>query len=122
MEAALVTVTGGLRRDYIGMRNDNSEHRKVIFTMYDYINEILESLPEDTKGTSEIPARSHIFKADDTDTDKIRKTTAGLYHHYAAQLLFLSKHARSNLQTALAFLCTIVQEPDTGDYKKRTCK
>ena len=41
-----------------------------------------------------------------------------------SRLLFLCKRARPYLQTAVALLCTIVQKPDTDDYKKisRTLK
>ena len=35
-----------------------------------------------------------------------------------AKLLFLSKRARPDLQTAIAFLCTRVKEADIDDYKK----
>jgi hypothetical protein len=35
-----------------------------------------------------------------------------------AQLLFLSKRARPDIQTAVAFLCTRVKSPDEDDWKK----
>ena len=35
-----------------------------------------------------------------------------------AQLLYLSKRARPDLQTAVSFLTTRVQRPDVDDYKK----
>ena len=40
------------------------------------------------------------------------------FHHIVARLFFLCKRVRPYLQTAVAFLCTIVQNPDTDDYKK----
>jgi hypothetical protein len=43
-----------------------------------------------------------------------------LFHHLVAKLLYLSKHMRQDIQTAVAFLCTRVREPDTYDYKKLT--
>ena len=41
-----------------------------------------------------------------------------------ARMLFLSKRVRPDLQTAVAFLCTRVNNPDTDDYKRlsRTLK
>jgi hypothetical protein len=41
-----------------------------------------------------------------------------MFHHNVTKLLFLSKRARPDIQTAVAFLCTRVREPDTDDYKK----
>ena len=37
-----------------------------------------------------------------------------------AILLYLIKRTRQDIQTAVAFLCTRVREPDTDDYKKLT--
>jgi hypothetical protein len=47
-----------------------------------------------------------------------------MYHHNAAKLLFLSKRARPDVQTAVAFLSTRVKLPDADDSKKlaRTLK
>jgi len=43
---------------------------------------------------------------------------AQLFHHLVAKLLYLSRRSRQDIQTAVAFLCTRVQSPDTDDYKK----
>ena len=37
-----------------------------------------------------------------------------------AKLLYLCKRTRQDIQTAVAFLCTRVRDPDTDDYKKLT--
>ena len=96
-----------------------SEPGKVIFTMYDYINNIIDSLPDDMKGSSVSPAGDHLFKMDKGSAAKLNKKEAQqLFHHYTAQLLFLAKRARPDLQTAVAFLCTRVHEPDDDDFKK----
>ena len=41
-----------------------------------------------------------------------------MFHHNTAKLLFLSKRARPDIQTAVAFLTTRVKLPDRDDYKK----
>jgi hypothetical protein len=41
-----------------------------------------------------------------------------LFHHFTAKLLFLSKRARPDIQTTVAFLTTRVKAPDEDDYKK----
>jgi len=38
-----------------------------------------------------------------------------------AKLLFLAKHARPDILTAMSFLCTRVKSPDTDDYGKLKC-
>ena len=112
-----LAITRGKVHDYIGMRIDYSQGDKVLITQYDYINEILMSLPDDMKGTAVQPARKYLFTVN-KDTIKLDVKTADLFHHYTAQLLFLSKHAMLDLQTAIAFLCTRIVAPDIDDYKK----
>jgi hypothetical protein len=46
------------------------------------------------------------------------KEQADLFHHNVTKLLFLCKPARPDIQTAVAFLCTRVKDPDMDDYKK----
>ena len=46
--------------------------------------------------------------------------TAQFFHHNVANLLFLCKRACRDIQTAVAFLCTIEKCPDVDDYKKLT--
>ena len=40
------------------------------------------------------------------------------FHHITAQLLFLSAHARCDIQVTVAFLTTRVKKPDTDDWGK----
>jgi len=51
---------------------------------------------------------------------KLSEKDAQFFHHYVAKLLFLCKRARPDIQTAIAFLSSRVQNPDTDDYKKLT--
>ena len=43
---------------------------------------------------------------------------AETFHHLTAKLLYLCKHTRPDLQMAVAFLTTRVQNPDIDDFKK----
>jgi len=54
------------------------------------------------------------------DVKKLSEEQGQLFHHLVAKLLYLSKRTRQDIQTAEAFLCTRVKEPDTDDYKKLT--
>ena len=103
------------------MRIDYSQEDKTIITQYDYINEILASLLENMKGTIVHPARKHMFTANEKATKLDEKTSADLFHHYITQLLFISKWARPDLQTAIAFMCTQIMAPDVDDYNKLAC-
>ena len=103
--------------DYLGMRIDYSEPGKVKFTMFDYIDSMLESLPADMSGVNASPAPKHLFEVS-PHAIPLDKKKAELFHHYTAKLLFLCKRARPDIQTAVAFLMTRVKGPDVDDYKK----
>jgi len=103
--------------EYLGMCIDYMEKGKVKTSMYDYIEKILAELPTDMNGVSMTPAALHFFNIDD-GAEKLDEERAQLFHHLVAKLLYLSRRSRQDIQTAVAFLCTRVQSPDTDDYKK----
>ena len=41
-------------------------------------------------------------------------------HHFVAQLIYISKRARPDIQIAVSFLCTRVRGPATDEYKNLT--
>jgi len=51
---------------------------------------------------------------------KLPETTAQLFHHLVAKLLYLSRHTRQDIQKVVVFLCTRVQSPNEVNYKKLT--
>ena len=65
------------------------------------------------------PAASHLFKVREDATD-LDDETAGVFHRFTAKKLFLTKRARPDIQTAVAFLTTRVSQPDEDDWKKLT--
>ena len=69
------------------------------------------------KGESATPAAHHLFDIAE-DTTKLSQADADLFHHFVAQLLYISKRARPDIQLAVSLLCNIVRGPDTDDYKK----
>jgi len=63
-------------------------------------------------------AATHLFDVNDGVLKLRRKETDAFHRNVARLLLFLSKRARPDLQTAVAFLCTRVQSLDVDDKKK----
>jgi len=80
---------------------------------------MLTKLPTDMNRTAKAPAANHLFNVN-TEAKKLLETTAQLFYHLVAKLLYLSRHTRQDIQKALAFLCTRVQALDEDDYKKLT--
>ena len=115
---APLTVTRGKIHEYLGMTIDFSDPGKVIFSMIDYVQKLIDETPEELlKGACTSPASNHLFNVN-ADCDKLDPSTAILYHHLVAQLLYLGKRTRPDLLLAVSFLCTRVQSPDEDDWKK----
>ena len=113
-----MTVNRGASHDHLGMTIDYSIKGKVKFYMFDYIEQVLGEVdPSMMKGSSITPAASHLFNVNEAAT-KLSNKDGDQFHRSVAQLLFLSKRARPDLQTAVAFLCTRVKAPDVDDQRK----
>jgi len=80
---------------------------------------MLEELPMNMGGLETTPASSYLFNTD-PGCKKLGKDEEQLFHHLVAKLLYLSKCTRQDIQTVVAFLCTRVRKPATGNYKKLT--
>ena len=85
--------------------------------MIEYMGKIIDDIPEDIKGEPATPTAHHFFEIAE-DATKLSQAGANLLHHFVAQLLYLSKRSRPDIQLLVSFLCTRVRGPDTDDYKK----
>jgi hypothetical protein len=114
---APLTINRGKVHEYLGMTIDYSIPGKVQFIMNDYIENLIDDAPADMTGNAATPAAKHLFEVND-NAQKLSPKNSDVYHHNTAKLLYLSKRARPDLQTAVAFLCTRVKQPDVDDWKK----
>ena len=69
------------------------------------------------KGESATPAAHQLFDIAE-DATKLSQADADLFHHFVAQLIYLSKRARPDIQLSVSFPCTRVRGPNIDDYKK----
>jgi hypothetical protein len=113
-----LTVSRGTKHEYIGMTIDWTTSKKVVFSMFDLVQTIIEQLPKNVStGPDVTPAANHLFQVKENG-EKLSSEDADLFHRLTAQLLYLGKRARPDLQTAVAFLTTRVQSPDMDDLRK----
>ena len=90
---------------------------KLILSIVDYIENILDDIPEDMKGESATPVAHHLFDIAE-DATKLSRTNVDIFHHFVVQILYLSKRACLDIHLAVSLLCTRVREPDNDDYNK----
>ena len=92
-----MTITRGKVHKYLRMTIDYSSPGKLIFSMIDYIGKMIDDIPEDMKDESATPATHHLFDISE-DATKLSQADAYLFHHFVAQLLYLSKRASPDIQ------------------------
>jgi hypothetical protein len=64
----------------------------------------------------------HLFTVREESKAKfLPEAQAQAFHHTVAQLLFLCKRTRRDIQTAVSFLTTCVKGPDKDDWGKLKC-
>lgn len=114
---APLTIRRGNIHDYLGMTLDYSQDGKVLITMLDYIQGILDEVPESFLGKTPTPAANHLFDTEGAAVP-LDPADAKVYYHHVMQLLYLCKRARPDLQLPVAFLSTRVKAPDSNDWKK----
>ena len=112
-----VTITRGKIHDYLGMTIDFSEPGKVKFTMHDYIENLLDECTHDMSRTASTPAANHLFQPD-AKSELLEHHKCDQFHHLVAKTLYLCKHVRPDLQTAISYLCTWVMQPTNSDWNK----
>ena len=67
------------------------------------------------------PSPSNLYEVCDPSKEGVEllpENEREYYHTFTAQLLYISKRSRPDLQTFIAFHCTRVQRADTDDQKK----
>jgi hypothetical protein len=106
-----LAATTGMIHDYLGITIDYSEKDTVKFTMYDYLEDILDEMPMDMNGTSPTPASDNLFDMED-DYIPLNEKESDFFHRTTARLLFAANRARPDLQVAVAYLCTRVKCPN----------
>jgi hypothetical protein len=110
-------VVAGKIHEYLGMTLDYSKCGVVKIGMTAYVNKLSAEMPEDRDGTATSRDASYLFIIKDGIPD-VDKMTAEFFPATVAKLLFLCKRGRPDIQTAIAFVCTRVQQPTVHDYNK----
>ena len=118
-----LSISRGRIHDYLGMVFNYNTEGQVTIHMYQYVNEVLNGVPDRYKEGigSATPASSNLYdirNREEEDVTLLSNKEREEFHTVTAQLLYLSKRARPDLQTAIAFLCTRVKSPDADDDKK----
>ena len=92
-------------------------NKKVAITTPQHIEEAIEDFGEDLDTDAVNPAKSKLFVINH-ESDILCEDKGSIYHSVTAKLLWISQRSRPELETAVSFLCTRVQQPTVEDWGK----
>ena len=115
-----MTIVRGRKHEHLGMSLDFSHPGEVEMTVFDHIKKLIDKLPDDMIGEKWTAAPECLFRADGSEAKLLDEDKKELFHTITATTLHSSQRGRPDLQSAVAFLCTRVKEPDEHDWKKLT--
>ena len=101
------------------MTLDFTEDGIVKIDMKDYVEKVLDKMPDEMDRTATTPEASHLFQMRG-DAIALGNQKKDFLHTTVAKILFLCKRGRPDQQTAVDFLCTRVREPTSDDQNKLT--
>jgi hypothetical protein len=120
---------------YLGVSLDFSHPNQCRVTMIDYIDEIEvaydKALKDLSDGFNAVTKENKVARTSaasddlfivDKDTEKLSEEGKMAFHNLIAKTLYVSKRARLDVSTAMAFLVTTrVRAPDVDDWRKLSC-
>ncbi len=85
--------------------------------MNQYLSKLIKEFPQEISGKCTTPAADHLYKIQESGK-QLNEELAEAFHHTTYQLLFAANRARRDIQTAVSFLTTRVQELDEDIWAK----
>ena len=125
-----IKVHHGKINKYLGMSLDFSHVKQCRITMIDHVEEIVavydKVLSKLDNGFCTVKKKSNQAQTSaapddlfvDKDTEKMSEEGLTAFHNLVAKTLYVSKRARLDASTAIAFLTTRVRAPDVNDWRK----
>lgn len=112
-----ITLHEGPKLDYLGIELDLSEQGAVYISAEHLVRETLAQYQEQLRFKAKTPALPDIFVIDRT-SHLLSKEHQKLFHSTVAKLLYIAKHGRPDILTAVAFLTTRVDKTTEEDQRK----
>ena len=104
----------GKKHAYLGMDLYFTEKGTVKVLMTGYVDKDIDEFTKDVTTSVVSPAADHLFKIN-KNWKSLNEERGIIFHRLVANLLFVSKRERSDIQPTIAFLATRMQDPDE-DY------
>ena len=110
-------VVRGTKHTFLGMNIGILNDKKIQIDMREQLQEAIDMFPENIPMKASSPASRSLFQVDD-NTEQLNKHQSEIFHSIVAELLFITKRARPDIEPTVAFLCTRVTKSNVHDWKK----
>jgi len=112
-----MTLTRGKHHVFLGIDITFNNNRTVTLLMKEYLKEAIADSGMDASRVAATPTKRDLF-AIDNKSGHLERKKGELFHSIVAKLFYVSKRARTDLQLAVAFLCTRVSCSTEQDWDK----
>ena len=116
-----MSATFGDTQTYLGMDiSFNRKDKTATISMKGYLQDAVEKFEayeELGKKPANTPAKRDLFEVTE-GAEKLEEKRRALFHSITALLLYVSKRARPDISTTIAFLCTRPAVADVDDWRK----
>jgi len=113
-----LTVKRDVKRfDFLGMDVNIKKNKTIEISMKKQILEAIEWYGETITHKPATPANKRLFNVND-ESETLDEDRKEIFHSVVAKLLYITKRARPDIETAVAFLCTRVSRSTESDWLK----
>ena len=113
-----LTITKGRKHAFLGMNIEIREDGTVSYEMTDQLQEAIDAFGEKIDGHVTSPANRYLFDTREDTSILLNEDKRATFHKVSAKLLFITKRARPDIETVVAYLCTRVKAANEDDWKK----
>ena len=114
-------VKKGKEHNFLGINFTIRDDKKIEIEMKRAIQETIDMFETSgdklSDGNVVSPARAHLFTVN-PNGEQLGAERSDIFHSVVAKLLFITKRARPDIETAQSFLCRRVSKSDNDDWKK----
>ena len=105
--------------DFLGMKIDIDRNKKnVHISMIDDVQGAIDMFEDDLRSDINSPAYKDLFETYDDKAEDLDKGRSETFHRVVAKLLFITKRARPDIETAMSYLTTRVSKSNIRDWYK----
>ena len=113
-----LTISRGDKHDFLGINITlNRKKKRVELEMTKKAKDVVEHFGETCNYKVSSPSAPHLWQVND-DAEQLNQDQSEIFHSVTAELLYLTKRSRPDIEPTVSFLTTRVSKSNVDDWKK----